>query len=71
VFRIIGSNITLKTFVIYDRWGEEVFSTKNLKEGWDGTFKGEKAEVGTYYYYIEYDSFKGKKTLKGDINLVR
>ncbi len=71
VFRIIGSNITLKTFVIYDRWGEEVFSTKNLKEGWDGTFKGKKAEVGTYYYYIEYDSFKGKKTLKGDINLVR
>lgn len=70
-FKIIASNITLRSFVIYDRWGEMVFSTKDLKKGWDGKFKGKECEIGTYYYYIEYDSFKGRKTLKGDINLVR
>jgi gliding motility-associated-like protein len=70
-FKIIASNITLKSFAVYDRWGEEVFSTKDQTKGWNGQYKGKDCEIGTYYYYIEYDSFKGKKTLKGDINLVR
>ncbi len=70
-FRILSANITLKSFVVYDRWGEQVFTTKDPAKGWDGRYKGKDCDIGTYYYYIEYDSFKGKKTLKGEINLVR
>jgi gliding motility-associated-like protein len=41
-------------FSIYNRWGELVFSTTNLDEKWDGTYKGKKAQVGIYSWTIKY-----------------
>ena len=70
-FRILGSYITLQKFVVYNRWGQQVFSTTDLRKGWDGKFQGKDCEIGTYYYYIEYDAYGIKKTLKGDVNLIR
>lgn len=70
-FNIVASYITLKKFEIYNRWGQMVFFTNTLGKGWDGKYKGQDAEIGTYYYYIEYEAYGKKKTLKGDINLIR
>ncbi len=28
------------TLRIYNRWGEKIFTTSNLKTGWDGSYKG-------------------------------
>ncbi len=70
-FNIVASYITLKKFEIYNRWGQRVFYTNTLGKGWDGKFKGIDAEIGTYYYYIEYEAYGKKKTLKGDVNLIR
>ncbi len=41
-------------FKIYNRWGDEVFSTTHIDEGWDGTFNGKKAPLGVYAYHIRY-----------------
>lgn len=41
------------TFKIYSRTGELVFETKNMGEGWDGTYNGEKLNGGVYVYYVE------------------
>ena len=37
---------------IYNRWGEEVFSTKDQSIGWDGTYKGEKLSPDVYAYTL-------------------
>jgi len=37
---------------IVDRWGTEVFLTNELRTGWDGMLKGQRAHTGTYYYVI-------------------
>lgn len=71
VIKIIANNITLKKFVIYNRWGQLVFSTSDISKGWDGKYEGQECEIGSYYYYIEYEAYKEKKTLKGDISLIR
>jgi gliding motility-associated-like protein len=39
---------------IYNRFGEELFTTDEYKQGWDGNFKGQKCESETYFYYIEF-----------------
>jgi len=63
---------SLKYFRIYDRWGEEVFLSKDLETGWDGTYRGKPMEIGTYYWQIAFvDRFGKEAYLKGDVTLVR
>ena len=50
----------IKTMKIYNRWGELVFWKENIQasntaNGWDGTYKGIPAEVGSYVYQVEVE----------------
>ncbi|MGC4057684.1 MAG: gliding motility-associated C-terminal domain-containing protein [Chitinophagaceae bacterium] len=72
-FRIVGASFqTLTEFRIFNRWGQEVFSTTNINDGWDGTYNGKPADMGVYNYLITVGYPDGTiQTLKGDVNLVR
>ena len=61
------------TMLIYNRWGEEVFSSDNIHNGWDGKTKGNNlAQVGIYYYLIKFSDIYGIKYEKsGAINLIK
>jgi gliding motility-associated-like protein len=62
----------LNYFKIYNRWGQEVFSTTNFRQGWNGKFKNTDAEVGTYFWMLSATDPNNKKVFdKGDINLIR
>jgi len=37
-------------FNVFNRWGQLIFTTSKLGDGWDGTFKGEIQPVGAYVY---------------------
>lgn len=39
-------------FAIYNRWGEKVFESNNMEEGWDGTYMGRRAPGGVYMYTV-------------------
>jgi gliding motility-associated-like protein len=39
---------------IFNRWGEVVFETTKVTEGWDGTYKGEMCQDGTYVWSISF-----------------
>ena len=57
---------------IFNRWGEKLFSSKNIANGWDGFYNGKLCEQGTYIYQFEYTPYKGKgETLTGHINIIR
>jgi gliding motility-associated-like protein len=63
-----GYNIS--EFRVFDRWGEMVYNNPAGK--WDGTFLGQKAEVGTYFYLIKIKCVLGPEiTEKGDVMLLR
>ena len=72
-FRIItDGNQTIGTFIITNRWGQKLFETNNPLEGWDGTYKGVRAELGTYYYYIKYTCTTNEVfEKKGEVILIR
>lgn len=53
-FRIIYRGpFRLNQFSIFDRWGNTLFFTANPDEGWDGTYNGKDAEIGTYVYLVD------------------
>ncbi len=59
-------------FVVYSRWGERVFETTSLEEGWDGTYQGKPCQNGVYDFYFTGTCIGGKSCeLKGNVMLVR
>jgi gliding motility-associated-like protein len=61
-------------FKIFNRWGNEVFSTANQYTGWNGkNSSGKLYDVDTYFYMIQAKCFDTKKIefLKGDVLLTR
>jgi hypothetical protein len=49
-----------------------VYHTSQIDAGWDGNWKGQPAEIGTYYYVLSVTDRFGKEQLKkGDVTLLR
>lgn len=62
----------LVEFKVFNRWGEEVFSTTNIDEGWDGTFNGKLQKTDVYVYKIKAVGVDGNVVQKeGYINLIK
>lgn len=45
-------------FKIFNRYGQLVFETNTLGNGWDGTFKGKAQPVGTYTYMVKVINYR-------------
>ena len=49
------------SFRIYNRWGQQLFSTSDWRNGWDGTFRGQGQDPGAYVWVLRYtDRDSGK-----------
>lgn len=71
-FRIKGDDIVSLDIMIYNRWGQRMFLSKDKTMGWDGTFNGEPCEIGTYYFYAIAHCKSGTILRRsGDIVLIR
>lgn len=61
--------------LIYNRYGQVVFSSNQSGVGWDGTYlNGRTAELGVYYYILKLQSSYGKREpvmAKGEFTLLR
>jgi len=63
---------SLKRFAIYDRFGNMVFNTTRDGEAWDGKYKGNPSEAGTYVWYLEFiDESNKPVSQKGTLILLR
>lgn len=61
-----------KYFRVFNRWGEMVFQTNRIGDGWDGRYKGTQADVGTYFWLLSAEDKDGKVyQQKGDATLIR
>ena len=50
IFNVFGQFIITFEMRIFNRWGEMMYVTEDLKSGWDGTFKGSLMPEGTYVF---------------------
>ncbi|MBS1921156.1 MAG: gliding motility-associated C-terminal domain-containing protein [Bacteroidetes bacterium] len=63
--------VTNLNFLIFDRWGNNVFHTTNYSECWDGTANGNTCVGGIYVYYLTAHSGCGEIVRKGTVLLIR
>jgi len=74
-FITASSGIKEETFhlAVYDRWGEIIFETNDINDGWDGKVKGGHiAPIGNYSWVAKFRDFK--KILherSGTVTLIR
>lgn len=60
------------TFKVYSHWGQKVFETNDLNDGWDGTFKGAPCQNGVYDYHFQGICVGGDEIeVSGNVMLVR
>ncbi len=73
-----GAGVSQVNFIrIYDRWGELVYTADSLSPElggsgeWDGTFRGQPVQSGTYVYLVEVAFQDNVKLLyRGDITVI-
>ncbi len=58
--------------IIYNRWGEEIFKTVDMRVGWDGTYKGNHLSPDVYAYCLRAVCVNGEESVRtGNISLMR
>jgi gliding motility-associated-like protein len=50
IFNVYGQFITAFEMRIFNRWGEMMYVTEDLEDGWDGHYKGTLMPEGTYVF---------------------
>ena len=58
-------------FYIFNRWGQQVFESKDIRTEWDGRIGDQDSAADTYIYVVKYNIFGFEKKLKGDMTLIR
>lgn len=68
-----GKGIVELQFTIYDRWGEQVFSTTDINVGWDGNSrKGEPLNLAVFVYVVKGKYKNGDEIdQKGNVTLLK
>jgi gliding motility-associated-like protein len=72
-FKVVGLTFEkVMEFRVFNRWGQEIFSTTDGTKGWDGRWKGVPQDIGTYSYIIRIGFPDGYvETYKGEVTLIK
>jgi gliding motility-associated-like protein len=71
-FLPIARGVTEFQMMIFNRWGQLLFESKNLEVGWDGYFEGQLCKQDVYVYRITAKYANGDVITRiGDVNLIR
>jgi gliding motility-associated-like protein len=71
-FQVNATGIFNYSLKVYNRWGELVYESTNPETGWDGTYNGEQAPTGVYFYTLYATGNFGKPiSREGTVQLIR
>jgi gliding motility-associated-like protein len=68
---VIGGFPKTIFFSVYNRFGQLVFSTHKINEGWNGTYNGQPQSTGSYVWVLQYSVNNKAKLFKGTTVLIR
>ena len=72
LFRVRGNNLAEIELEVYNRWGQMVFKTNEINQGWDGTFQGKKADPGVFVYHLTVICLDRQEFYtQGNVTLIR
>ncbi len=53
-FKPIGKYLNHYEMFIYNRWGELIFTSTDINQGWDGTYLGKPVQMDVYVWKVNY-----------------
>ncbi|HEX5624763.1 MAG TPA: gliding motility-associated C-terminal domain-containing protein, partial [Saprospiraceae bacterium] len=66
------NTVTKMELVIFSRWGEKVFESRDIQNGWDGRFKGVALPPDVFGYGLRYQCWENTEIVrKGNISLLK
>ena len=72
VFHPYGEGVADYTLRVYDRWGELIFESNDIKKGWDGYYNNKLCETSVYTWRAQGHFFNGEVfDLRGNVTLLR
>lgn len=72
ILYVRGNMISELYFAVYNRWGQMVFETTDQNVGWDGIYKGMKADPAVFAWYLRAKCYNGDELKKqGNTTLIR
>ena len=75
MFNVYGAHIGAYKLLIFNRWGEIIFESKNKDYFWNGIYKGEVMPIGVYPWIITYEGdsqeYLGPYKLEGSVTLIK
>ncbi len=72
VFLPVFEGVTEFHMLIYNRWGELLFESRDKTRGWDGYFKNKLGAKDVYVYKLNLKFSDGRReTIAGDVTLLR
>jgi len=65
VFKVSGANVKDFELLIFNRWGEQIYRTTDITQGWDGKVNGRKVQIDVYVWKLTYsENLETGKTKK-------
>jgi gliding motility-associated-like protein len=72
IFLPITRGVVEFELLIFDRWGELLFESRDPEFGWDGTYNGKLCQQDVYIYKLAASYADGERVVRvGDVNLIR
>lgn len=69
---VFGRAVELYYFVVYNRYGQKLFESRNPQLAWDGRYNGIAQQTGSFAWMCRYAfANQPKKLLKGTVILIR
>ena len=72
VFKPVVFGVENYTFMIFDRWGTQIYITSETMDGWDGSYKGKQCQMDVYVWKCEFKNVisKLKESHVGHVTLL-
>lgn len=71
-FGALGKEIQDFELMVFNRWGELIWTTNQLSGRWDGTYRGVESPIDTYVWRVKAIEYSGRlHEAVGHVNLVR
>lgn len=72
ILSVLGPGIKTMRFMVYNKYGQQVFVSNKQDEGWDGKHKRKEVDPGVFAYYVEYTLVNGVTGIKkGNVTVVK
>jgi len=73
-FKVYGEDVLEFNMIIYNRWGQKLYQSYDMENGWDGKTKmsSDPVDGGVYFYRVDIIQRNGKKdTIEGNVVVIK